>query len=822
MSRSEEPRRGPVEGEERVLLLAPVGEDAEVLRRVLIGDGIVAVEYESPEALARAIAEEDPAAVLLAEEALETANGAGLVRALEAQPTWSDLPIIVLVSGAEGDPDGRRLAGELLEAGCACLVERPIHAPILRSALRSAIKARRRQWEAREHLEELRRRESELHESRERLDFILEAAEVGAWDWDVREGHVHCSPNLARIHRLPDDGSSMTMDAFLETVHPEDGEEFRKAISDALEGGREFRVEYRLAGGDRDPRWIESRGRVVHDDEGRAVWMAGLCMDVTHRKQSEVRRSRLAAIVESSSDAIITKGFDGTIESWNHGAERTFGYSAEEAVGRSIDIVVPQERRDEGRRIRSIVAGGGSVRALETERVRKDGARIRVELTLSPVIGPDRRPLRIAAIERDVTERRRAEEEIRALNETLEQRVVERTRVVKLLEEVAAIANEAVSLERAVGAILQKTCRGLGWHLGQAYVLESGRESNYVPSGIWWSTDPRRHAERLRDLASRRFHPGQGMVGRAALTGRPVFVPDVGADDFFLREPGPLAGGRARIRSALAVPVLCEGEVPAVLEFLAEDAREVDESLLEALASVGTHLGRVYERKRWEEELSEVVWEVQRRAGREIHAGLGQQLTGLGMIARALQRRLREGQGREADEARRLAEGLEEAACQVHNLLKGLLPVEVDAAGLMGALDDLARRCREGYGTPCTFHCDQPVLVENNAIATHLFRIAQEAVLSALDQGGASRVEVRLELVTGNVRLEVGHDGEPVGDGLGFRLMRHRAGLIGARLRTERTPTGWNLTICDVSLEGRGRMPEGQMGSPPMAGGPAS
>jgi PAS domain S-box-containing protein len=136
--------------------------------------------------------------------------------------------------------------------------------------------------------------------------------------------------------------------------------------------------------------------------------------DVTERKQAERTTSLLAAIVDSSDDAILSKKLDGTITSWNQSAERLFGYKAEEAVGQHITLIVPWERRSEEEDILRRLAGGKRVDHFETVRKRKDGATVDVSLTISPIRDAAGRVIGASKVARDITERKQAE---RALSE---------------------------------------------------------------------------------------------------------------------------------------------------------------------------------------------------------------------------------------------------------------------------------------------------------------------------------------------------------------------------------------------------------------------
>jgi PAS domain S-box-containing protein len=136
--------------------------------------------------------------------------------------------------------------------------------------------------------------------------------------------------------------------------------------------------------------------------------------DITERKQAERTNSLLAAIVDFSDDAIISKKLDGTITSWNQSAERLFGYKAEEAVGQHITLIVPWERRSEEEDILRRLARGERVDHFETERKRKDGVTVDVSLTISPIRDASGRVVGASKVARDITERRQAE---RALSE---------------------------------------------------------------------------------------------------------------------------------------------------------------------------------------------------------------------------------------------------------------------------------------------------------------------------------------------------------------------------------------------------------------------
>ena len=149
--------------------------------------------------------------------------------------------------------------------------------------------------------------------------------------------------------------------------------------------------------------------------------MVGTLQNITERKRVEEERARLAAIVESSDDAIISKTLDGTITTWNKGAERIYGYAAEEVVGRSISLLIPPHYEDDLQQILGRIKRGEHVERYETVRRRKDGRLIDVSITVSPIKESSGRIAGASVVARDITERRRVEEELKKSERLLAQ-----------------------------------------------------------------------------------------------------------------------------------------------------------------------------------------------------------------------------------------------------------------------------------------------------------------------------------------------------------------------------------------------------------------
>lgn len=167
---------------------------------------------------------------------------------------------------------------------------------------------------------------------------------------------------------------------------------------------------------------IDDSAAPIRDEQGHVSGCVLIFRDVTARRLNEQERAKqlitarlLASIVESSNDAIISKSLNGIIQSWNAAAERLFGFTAEEAVGRHISIVIPPERFAEEDQIIASLRAGQRIEHYETERIRKDGKRIVVSLTISPIKNDAGNVVGASKIVRDITERKRLEDNLRVL-----------------------------------------------------------------------------------------------------------------------------------------------------------------------------------------------------------------------------------------------------------------------------------------------------------------------------------------------------------------------------------------------------------------------
>jgi PAS domain S-box-containing protein len=256
---------------------------------------------------------------------------------------------------------------------------------------------------------------------------------IGSWEVDFVRGIRSWTPEgmaLFGINLVDGLGHvGGETDELRQSIHPED--RHLLAHYHALANTQDsFPAEYRIVKPDGKVSWLSGYGRVLdRQTDGNAHRVIHVATDITERKQVEAVLGEsqqglrwLASIVESSDDAIVSKNLDGIITSWNRGAERVFGYTAEEAVGQAITIVIPPDRLDEERLILTRIRRGERIDHFETVRQRKHGSLIVVSLTVSPVRNAEGKIVGASKIARDITEQKRAQEQIATLAREAEHR----------------------------------------------------------------------------------------------------------------------------------------------------------------------------------------------------------------------------------------------------------------------------------------------------------------------------------------------------------------------------------------------------------------
>ena len=449
---------------------------------------------------------------------------------------------------------------------------------------------------------------------------------------------------------------------------------------------------------------------------------------------------RLRAILDTAVEGIITIDHRGLIETVNPAAEKMFQYSAAELTGRNVSLLMPQPYRaaHDGYLANYLRTGEAHIIGVGREVTgrRQDGSLFPMDLSVSEVRLKDR--VLFTGFVRDISARKEAEK---------------------------ALLHYAALVESSDDAIIGKTLEG------------------YVTS----------------------WNPGAESVfgyARAEMIGKHISI--LIPEDRMSEEPAILE----QIR---------RGESVDHFETVRrrKDGRIIDVSVsvspirdAQGVIVGASKLARdITVRKQLEREILEVSDREQRRIGHDLHDGLCQHLAGIEMMCQVLQKKLaprfKDGAARAGDIARHVRE----AISQTRALARGLSPVTLESEGLTSALHEHALAMERIFGVRCRFDYDSHVAVPDHAMATHLFRLAQEAISNAVKHGKASEIAIHLKSDPGRIYLGVSDNGcgfapeQPTAsNGMGLRIMKYRAGMIGGRLTIERNPGGGVLVMCSAPL----------------------
>lgn len=203
------------------------------------------------------------------------------------------------------------------------------------------------------------------------------------------------------------------LESWLSRVDPDDRATAEAQWRASLVSGKPLAIELRLCDAQGIPRWYLGRSLPLRDDQGTITRWLGTFTDIDDQKRAQAALVRTATIVESSDDAIYSKDLDGTVTSWNRGAEKIFGYTAQEIIGHNVAVLYPEEHKREIEETLALLRSGRSVEHFETVRQRKDGKQIEVSVSISPIRASDGTIAGASTIARDVTERNRATEALR-------------------------------------------------------------------------------------------------------------------------------------------------------------------------------------------------------------------------------------------------------------------------------------------------------------------------------------------------------------------------------------------------------------------------
>jgi signal transduction histidine kinase len=361
---------------------------------------------------------------------------------------------------------------------------------------------------------------------------------------------------------------------------------------------------------------------------------------------------------------------------------------------------------------------------------------------------------------------------MRQLNQTLETRARQQEAVSKLSRQ----ALEGESRKKLLEDIVRLIPPLLGVKYAMVFEAIPKKKTFVLRYGAGWKAGYVGHTEKPVD----RKTPG----GLALLSNSPVVFENIRTDSRFRfpklhQEYGIVSGIRVVIPGhPLPVGILGASAMKP-MRFTSEDV-----NFLQALANI---VGTSIEHHKLEEDLLSVSSAEQSRIGHDLHDGLGQQLAGIKFIAELAAKKMSPTVDIKK-EMKQIARAIHEAIHLTRMLARGLSPVDLQSNGLMAALRGLTENTEQLFRISCKFECPEPILVHDNTIATHVYRVAQEAIQNAVKHGHSTRVKVSLTQSEDTITLTILDNGlgisagTKVPQGMGLRIMHYRARTIGGKL----------------------------------------
>ena len=469
--------------------------------------------------------------------------------------------------------------------------------------------------------------------------------------------------------------------------------------------------------------------------------------DITDKKKAEETRFRHATVIESSDDAIASATLDGTIVSWNTGAQKMYEYTAAEAIGKPITMLVPPDLPDEENKILETLKAGDRIEHFETVRVTKTGKRINVSLTISPIKDSIDRITGVSGIARDITARKLAEEALRVSEERL-----------RLAQQVARIGTFDWNIRTAVNTWTPE--------LEAIYGLPPGGFG-----GTQTAWENLIHPDDLAEVLQ--------WVDEALKTGRPmtgewrVVWPD--------RSVHWIAGRWQVLRSESGEPLRMVGVNLDITE------RKLAE---QALADMTRKLIEAQEQER-------------ARIGRELHDDINQRLAMLAVELEHLESDPSEVQSR----ARELRRHMAEVSNDVQALSHELHSSKLEYLGAVAGIKSWCKEFSERQQIEVDFRSDVYSVLPRE-IGLTLFRVLQEALHNAVKHSGVKHVEVQLREESGEIHAIVSDLGRGFdlhsalqAKGLGLTSMRERVRLVNGKIAIHSEPIAGTTIHVRIPLE---------------------
>ncbi len=601
---------------------------------------------------------------------------------------------------------------------------------------------------------ERKRAEEELRRTSERLQLATRAAGIGIWDWDVVKDELIWDDAMYRLFGIRKEDFSGAYDAWAKSLAPEDFEWANAEVQAALRGEREFAAEFRIVWPDGSVHFIKAASQTFRDEEGRPLRMVGMNYDITERKRAEeelrASEERFSKAFNSSPIRMgIIRLRDGAILDVNDRWLRETGYAREEIIGRPAFELKMWLGEEQQSRLRRLLDEAKPLRDVEYRLVTKTGEQ-RFTLISAEVVDLGGEPCYLWA-SNDITERRRAEEELRQSQE----------RFFRAFH----ASPVAIVLARLEDGRLIEVNETAQRFFGFSREEMIGRTT--VELGVWANPDDRlRRVEELERLGSVRdreyqFRTRQGEVLVGLYSSELMEIDGV------------------KCIQTVVQDITERKEVEEQLKTSSRQLRALSESLRKAKEDEGI------------------------RIAREIHDELGSALTSLKWSLLRLDK-VYSGDGNSDSQsgAREEIDGMvglvDTTINTVRRIASELRPSVLDDLGLIPAIEWHAQQFQEHTGIVCRFDALIENIELNREQATAVFRIFQEAMTNVLRHASATKVNIIIEEEESEFVLEIKDNGRGIAES--ERLGIHSLGLLGMRERA--SSIGGKVEINGIARKG--------------------
>ena len=622
--------------------------------------------------------------------------------------------------------------------------------------------------------------ENALRESEERFRSTFEQAAVGL-------SHVTPDGRFLLVNQKFCEITGYTADeltklTYQQITHPDDlpgdEEQAAKLIAGELD---HYVMDKRYLRKDGLPVNVNLTVSGLRDAQGHLKYFISVIEDIRARKLSEEIQYRLASIVESSQDVIVSKDLNGIITSWNAAAERIFGYTANEAVGQHITLIIPPELHHEETEILSRLRQGERIDHFETVRVAKNGRRLNISITVSPVKNSQGRVIGASKIARDITERKRTENELR------EKEGVLRAAFTQTYSFLIILSTDGTIIE-ANRAALEGTGFPRNEVIGQKVW------------DVWWRTLP----DELAIVKTGVANAAKGLVVREecryALRDGSIRVAD--------RTLNPVQDEDGRVLMIVASGL----DITEHLQLRTALEDRVRERTLELEVKNAEVVRQTEIVRELSARLLQIQDEERRRIARELHDSVGQMLAAVTMNLAQV--------NREADaltpDARKALEDntalLQQLSSEIRTISHLLHPPLLDEVGLQSALQWYIDGFRERSKIDVALELPDDFGRLPRNLEITLFRVVQECLTNIHRHSGSSTATILVARSDNEVRLEVRDTGKGIPQetqatlasgklsGVGLRGMNERLRQMGGQLDVESNGTG-TLILATLPIE---------------------